>query len=396
MAILINEKSDKEYDVIIVGAGPAGCAAGLALRNSGLNVAVFDKHAFPRHKTCGDAIPNLTLKILKNIIPQIEQEWESFQQKENIKECLIHLPNHVNISALWVLKAYNCKRIHFDDFLFQLLKKYGKADLYENTKIIQLREEPEYIKILTNQHHQYRCKMLIAADGANSIFSRQLNNKTDATAGTAVSQYIENVQQKLGVNEIFLLKDIEGYFWIFPLNDNKANVGFGMTNNQKNKTSQNVKQIFENIISKHPEISLLFRQSKALSPIYGFSLPFGGKPLQYSANRILLTGDAAKLIDPLTGHGIDKAVLSGKYAAEHTIDCFNNNRFDTQFNQRYDIIVYQKIAKELNRNFKILLLLSCMQSFAFFIAKIMAFKAHFLKQLGINTSPKKYSFSSTK
>src|SRR5262245_20317142 len=79
-AIATSQNSD-QYDVIIVGAGPAGCACAMALRNSGLRVALIEKHQFPRDKVCGDAIPGRAIKFLHEIDPQFAVRLAAFTEK---------------------------------------------------------------------------------------------------------------------------------------------------------------------------------------------------------------------------------------------------------------------------------------------------------------------------
>ena len=75
-----------EYDVAIIGAGPAGCACALALKDAGCKVALLDKQSFPRDKICGDAIPGRAVKTLKSIDPAFEAAFRAFPEKIHNKE----------------------------------------------------------------------------------------------------------------------------------------------------------------------------------------------------------------------------------------------------------------------------------------------------------------------
>ncbi len=76
-----NQTVLRKYDVIIVGAGPAGCACALTLRDTDLKVALFDKKSFPRDKVCGDAIPGRAIKTLKDISPDFAAAFQKFAKK---------------------------------------------------------------------------------------------------------------------------------------------------------------------------------------------------------------------------------------------------------------------------------------------------------------------------
>src|SRR5256885_5924341 len=102
----------KNYDVIIVGAGPAGCACSLALKDSGLKVAVLEKHEFPRDKVCGDAIPGRAIKTLKSISPQFSTAFTHFRKKYYTKKTHIHFNGEI-LQLNWIGEAYTCARLEF-------------------------------------------------------------------------------------------------------------------------------------------------------------------------------------------------------------------------------------------------------------------------------------------
>ncbi len=92
-----------------------------------------------------------------------------------------------------------------------------------------------------------------------------------------------------------------------------------------------------------------------METIKGYGLPLGSKKRNISGERFLLTGDAAALIDPFSGEGIANAIRSGRVAADHTIQCFEQNDFSAAFNKAYDKEIYRrmwnefKISKTLQR-----------------------------------------------
>ena len=88
-----------------------------------------------------------------------------------------------------------------------------------------------------------------------------------------------------------------------------------------------------------------------LHDIKGFGLPLGSRFIKLSGERFMLCGDAGSLIDPLQGHGIDKAMLSGKLAAEQAIRCFEKGDFSAEFIKEYDRKVYKKLGAEFRRNY---------------------------------------------
>src|SRR5580693_6467792 len=104
-----------QYDVAIIGAGPAGCSCALALKDSGLKVALLDKQSFPRDKVCGDAIPGRAIKTLKSIDPAYETAFRAFSKKCETKSTSFFYKGR-QLTFNWVGNAYTCARMDFDDF----------------------------------------------------------------------------------------------------------------------------------------------------------------------------------------------------------------------------------------------------------------------------------------
>ena len=355
-AIAIVAIMDKHYNVVIIGAGPAGASCALALRKSGLKVALVDKSKFPRNKTCGDAIPGPSLKFLEEIIEESNGEFENFKLKQRINTSVMYMANGASIEVNWKSKAYNSTRFSFDNFLLNLVKKYTSTTVHEGIRIKDISRGDQKIQFRPrNTNFSISCDMLVGSDGANSIVSKTLNPDIPdkSTTGVAIRAYYENVNAPSDANEFYLLKGFQGYFWIFPMNDNLYNVGIGTL---KDDLVQgfNLKKYFHEVIDSHPIISEKFKTAEIKSKVVGFTLPSGGKKRKISGERFILTGDAAHLVDPLQGHGIDKAIKSGILAAQQIEECFRKNNFTSSFTAKYDAAVHASIGKELVRNYKLM------------------------------------------
>jgi geranylgeranyl reductase family protein len=346
----------EDCNVVIIGAGPAGASCALALRNSGLKVALVDKSKFPRDKTCGDAIPGPSLKFLKEIIEESISEFDAFELKQRIHTSILYLSNGASISINWKSKAYNSSRFSFDNFLLDLVKKYATTTIHEGVFVKEISKSNGKIHLKARDtSFSMSCDILVGSDGANSIVAKALNPAIPhkATEGVAIRAYYENVNCNSDSNEFYLLKGFKGYFWIFPMCDNLYNVGIGTFKVDLKKGFDLKKYLYE-IIKDHPIISPKFKNAKVKSKVVGFALPSGGKKMKMSGERFILTGDAAHLIDPLQGHGIDKAMKSGVLAAQQIESCFKQNDFSETFIARYDSAVNTTIGKQLVRNFRLM------------------------------------------
>lgn len=335
------------YDIAICGAGPAGSTCALALKNSGLNVVLIDKAIFPRDKICGDAVSSVAKRVLRQINPQYETELLQFEPKACIKKAKLYSPKFESLEIEFSKIGYCIKRVDFDNWLFNLATRENKALTLLMGNAIKDIEQQEYFNIKFDNGKQISARFLIACDGAHSIAAKKIANiKVDRKHYSgAVRQYYQNVAGLTAdALEVYFLKDyLPGYFWIFPLPNNQANVGFGMLSDTIAKNKIDLKKSLNRIIHQIPEVARRFKNAHPLEDIKGFGLPLGSKKYNISGNGYMLCGDAAALIDPFSGEGIETAMESGKFAAEQVIKCFEHNNFSASFTKQYDERVYAKM-----------------------------------------------------
>jgi geranylgeranyl reductase family protein len=335
------------YDIAICGAGPAGSTCALALKNSGLNVVLIDKAIFPRYKICGDAVSSVAKRVLRQINPQYETELLQFEPKACIKKAKLYSPKFESLEIEFSKIGYCIKRVDFDNWLFNLATRENKALTLLMGNAIKDIEQQEYFNIKFDNGKQISARFLIACDGAHSIAAKKIANiKVNRKHYSgAVRQYYQNVAGLTAdALEVYFLKDyLPGYFWIFPLPNNQANVGFGMLSDTIAKNKIDLKKSLNRIIHQIPEVARRFKNAHPLEDIKGFGLPLGSKKYNISGNGYMLCGDAAALIDPFSGEGIETAMESGKFAAEQVIKCFEHNNFSASFTKQYDERVYAKM-----------------------------------------------------
>ena len=360
---MIKDNKVLEYDVMIIGAGPAGCACALELRNAGLRVALVDKAAFPRDKVCGDAIPGRAIKTLKQIDPEFEIAFKNFHKKYETKRTTLYYKKKA-ITFDWVRTAYTCTRIEFDNFLFSLVRKNTITDIYTNTlPDTFIKTDNGFSVTIKNSPAIFNTKILIGADGAQSAVAKQLTNKKldrDHHVGS-IRAYFSNVSGIEDTTEIYFDHEfLPSYLWVFPLPGNMVNVGFGMLSEEISTRKINLKKAFYDFINNTPELKLKFKNALQLSDLEGFGLPLGSKINTLSGANFMLTGDAASLIDPISGDGIGNAMLSGKLAAEQAISCLKKVDFTSVFMKQYDQSLLQIIGKELKTHYRAQRILSKM------------------------------------
>ncbi len=352
------------FDIAIIGAGPAGCVAALTLRNSGLKVALIDKDIFPRDKICGDAIPGPAFKAMEKINPLWAEDMKKLGTSYLIKTGQVTAPNGKTMKLDWVTFSYNSKRIDFDNYLLELVKKETNTTILENKRMQDVLLDNEKGTCFFTDNTNVEASLIIACDGANSVVRRKLakeitNNEHACSAVRAYYKDVTGIQA--GVNEFHFFNELlPGYFWIFPLDNGWVNIGFGILQKKIAGTKRpvNLRHALNKIITEMPSIAPRFENATMMHDIKSFGLPLGMQQFNISGKRFMLCGDAASLIDPLQGHGIDHAMNSGHIAGLQAIKCFASKQFNAEFMQEYDRDVYKKIGGELSRNTFLLRLLS--------------------------------------
>jgi geranylgeranyl reductase family protein len=345
------------YDIIIVGAGPAGCSCALHLADTSLKILLLDKEVFPRDKICGDALSmNVSYELSKMSLPLIAA-YETWEHKIDTYGMRFFSPTNEYIDIPFPTPRHKvppsgfvAKRVDFDNFLFENVRKYANIEILEGVEVRNIEITKEKVTVFTD-NQVFESKIIIGADGAQSVVAKYNGFTIDKKYYSAgLRTYYEGVS---GFNEgnfieIHFIKNVlPGYFWIFPLPNGGANIGLGMLSEAVSNKKVNLRAVLNDIIQKHPTIAPRFANAVQIDKIRGFGLPLGSKKQRLSNERLLLLGDAASLIDPFSGEGVGNALLSGRIAAGHLKTCFVQNDFSAKKMAAYDELLFEKIGSEL-------------------------------------------------
>lgn len=295
---------NKEYDIVIVGGGPAGVSLGFLLQKAGICNCIIDKQIFPREKLCGGLLTEKTFLLLKNIYGNLEFPCEKITSSVNL-----FMGTHKLSGVITNSKFYLVERQKFDNYLLDQYKAYGGM-IFEGTSIKKITQKDKHLILENGIEIKYN--VLIGADGANSQIRKLIapTYRPDALCleSTYISDFVDN-----DIN-IYFSTIQNGYGWCFPKNKYYT-IGIGGAVNQKT----DIKELFI-------KFSQSINKPIETNNIKGAMVPFGKYVKKPCQNNVLLIGDAAGLVDPITGEGIFFALQSSVYAYNSICEYYNKNK----------------------------------------------------------------------
>jgi menaquinone-9 beta-reductase len=353
---MINIRVIQNYDcdVLIVGGGPGGSSLAYRLAEYGLKTIVLEAHTFPRDKVCGDGVSPIALAELEKLgISKLEKFKKANEITKvglfiNDEKVFIDLPTTSHLP----FHARIIPRLDLDNWIYEAAKNKG-AIFKEDTRLVHFiaTENSVTATIKRGDTINYiRSKMIVGADGSNSTVARILNGEkaSENFQLLGLRAYYENVNGPNDRVDIFFTKEnFPGIYWMFPSGDKNANIGLAMVASTMPKNEHHVKTLLNNHIKQNKDITERIGKGTLKGKIAGWPLSFYNAKNSITANRLLLIGDAAGLINPLSGDGIQYALLSSRWASECIIECSKQNDFSGNA-----LFVYRKkINKELAYDF---------------------------------------------
>jgi geranylgeranyl reductase family protein len=351
-------------DCCIIGAGPAGATTSLFLSKAGIDHILLDAAVFPRDKICGDGLDLKVMRVLRHLDPDVLQHevlenqhfihsygtrfitqngrYNDFIYPEN--------PGTPSPKPLFLI----AKRLHFDDFLIRKINPAHSLFL-QGTKATNIRKKGNLWHIEAEQQQQkieITTPLLISADGDHSLVLHSLGERAIQRRhyAAALRQYWKGVEGLHPANliEVYFPKNLPmSYFYIFPLPNGEANVGYGMVSEIITKDKINLKEKFRYILENDPVMAPRFAQAKAQEDMIGWGLPLASRRRKAFGDGYLLTGDAASLICPTSGEGIGTAMISGYIAAQFIQRALKLRRYDAAVFQHYDREIYRRLQQEI-------------------------------------------------
>ncbi len=306
-----------EYvDVVVVGAGPAGAAAAITATARGLRVVCVDKAHFPRDKTCGDGLTANALRLLEQL--GLSAADLAGAEPMFVRETVLVSPSsrraHLPLPANGAHAAVVSRR-RLDAALVAVARRRG-VDIREGCAIEEVKQDARAVQLTLADGSVLDAAHVIAADGHWSTVRRALDPYAPRDLGEwhAVRQYFDGVDtDRLWV--VFERDLLPGYAWVFPLPGGRANVGYGVLR-RDGRSGRELKDLWPDLLARPVLRDVLGAHARPAEPVRAWPIPARYGPERLVRGRVLFAGDAAGVVDPMTGEGIAQAIETGMLAAE--------------------------------------------------------------------------------
>jgi geranylgeranyl reductase family protein len=347
------------YDAIVVGAGPAGATCAWYLAQRARRVLLLDRATFPRDKACGDAISRTrAVPVLREM--GLGGRLDALRGGR-CSELLVGADGgaEVRIPAPQPARgAFSdhliCRRADFDAWLLDQVRPL--VEVREHVTVTGVvREGNRVAGVLAHAAgaagpEPIRARVVVGADGAHSAVARHagFHFGGPGALGIALRAYVRGWTAAADRMEfLYLNRLLPGCFWAFPFGDGSANVGIGLLRSDVDRTPGGLTALFWQVVQQHPTLRARFAQATLEGPVRGWPLPGWHGRRRLSGDGVVLVGDAAWLVDPVTGEGIGNAMVSGRAAAMAISEALVRDDVSAAALRAYDRAVEAELGRDL-------------------------------------------------
>jgi len=343
------------FDLVIVGGGPAGLAAALAASKESSNVMIVEKKGtFGGPVTCGEFVPSEV--EVKRLLPQASGLDEFYKFVTSIT-----VMNRTRLIRLYTpsMSGYEFK---FDGIVLnkprfhaELAKEAERRGVTTraSTNVTRLEERDHGVEIFASFQgvpRTVRTRIVIGADGFPSIIARNAELKTEYAATDSAlcfNALMENVDSDMDTVEMYVGNKLApgGYAWIIPKGNGVANVGLGMRLSRIDRS-----HVFHEYVRRFlegPEMKSRLSEARTISKSFKI-VPVGGLVKEIFTSRILLAGDAAGAVIPINGSGIPTALVSGSIAGI----CASRSLIDIYSVRNYPFLLKRQLFMPIRKGLK--------------------------------------------
>ncbi|MET7420668.1 geranylgeranyl reductase family protein [Dactylosporangium sp. NPDC005555] len=286
-----------DFDVVVVGAGPAGAAAALAARRAGASVLLLDKADFPRDKPCGDGVAPHALDVLAGLgVTGVEDGFAPVPSLRLVG------PAGGAVARRHARPAYTIPRLTLDQRITDAAVAAGAVLRRHTVRSLEERDSRVIVDGVVSG------RAVIGADGAYSLVRKALGQPPNGPGhlALAIRGYAPVPEGPVEQRIVTASQRWPAYAWAFPIGDGTANIGYGEVLRGRSISRAH---LLDRLAALLPDVD-----TGAATGLRAHHLPLSTRRPVPARGRLLLAGDALSLINPFTGEGIFYAVLSGALA----------------------------------------------------------------------------------
>jgi len=322
----------EKYDIIVIGAGPAGATAAAILADSDIDILLIEKEKLPRPKICGGAVSKRAMSILESANIKLSK-LKTFKKCNSMQLGTFDFDSIENLANIKfdIEAAYLTDRDEFDYAIVQDAISKG-SELKQNSMVKNIKKENSQF-IIKGDDFSVKSKYLLCADGVNGTSAKLLgfrNKWNDDEVGLCIESNITDYEPPPSSLNFYFGGIKWGYAWFFDKGGH-ASIGTGTVL----KDASNLRQLFDSFVKNYG-----YTRSTENLKINAWRIPgTGGISRNFARGKALFLGDTAGLVDPFLGEGISYAIQSGEIAAR----CIINNKIDNYT---------KKIEEEITSNLR--------------------------------------------
>lgn len=314
-------------DVVVIGGGPAGAAAGYWLASHGHRVVVVERRTFPRSKACGDVLTPRSVQQLRDM--GLGHEIDRWQRLDTVRvvshgrEVDLDWPRHPQVARHGLV----ARRRELDLLVAGRAEGAGATVLFGHEAVEPVVERGfvrgAVVRDPAGATTRVLAPYVVVADGANSTFGRSLG--TFRTRGWPYAAAIRSywASPRHDEHRLELAVDVTdragnivpGYGWVAPVGDGTLNIGVGLLSTAKDFKGTNVAHLLDSFVASIAERWEIDPTATAGVVRVG-RVPMGGSVQPTAGPNFLVVGDAAGAASPFSGTGIDASYETGRMAAD--------------------------------------------------------------------------------
>jgi len=344
----------REFDIAIVGAGPAGSATAIDLAQRGLSVVLIDRAIFPRDKLCGDFVNPINWPILDEL-----DVSEEILTRPHTKVTGFRVTAASGREAFAALPAVRervfgvgIRRFHLDEVLLRRAQRAG-ASVWEGAKVNGIEANASGWRVAfehTNTPGSVHAKLLVGADGRNSVIVQRLGIPSAQQSARSASVGFEVQLKNVGMvgHNVEIHQFAGGYAGLLRLDADTLNLCLALRQAQLGKTPS-----FDNLrrdaLDSNRFLQTLLRDAEPIGALRSV-WPVYFSRRRYGGDGFLLVGDAAGVTEPVTGEGIFFALRSGQLAARTIAAAWPAGSLDAALVRQYQRACRENFAARLRLN----------------------------------------------